>query len=486
MKISTLRKAALILAAVLNTTLASGAYAASYNLPDLGNEAQAVISPLQEKQLGADFMRQARRELDIVDDPELNEYIEQLGQKLVAHSAAAGQTFHFFIVNDPTVNAFSVPGGYVGVDTGLILTTLGEDELAAVMSHEIAHITQHHIARMMAQAKRTTLPAMAALLAGVLLAGAAGGGEGGMAAITVTTAAMAQNQLNYSREFEAEADRVGMQTLNAAGYDARAMPTFFGRLLRETRYYDTPPPFLQDHPVTTRRIAESLDEAMRLPRHPPPDNTAFFDAQAEVRVLAETNPDQLVNDFRSRIANSHGKQNEADHYGYALALMGDQKFALARHEIDVLIARHPGYLLYRIAQAEIGMAAGDYNEALGLYATAFKKAPADAALMQRYASALLKTGHAEDARVLLKQALRRDTENPALYKMLAVAAGDAGHLREAHQALAEHYYLDGNPQAAIEQLNIARRNAGNNFYYVSSIDARIKQIKDEVALYHEQ
>jgi len=481
--ISMLRKAVLIVVAVLNAT-PGAAYAATYNLPDLGDESQAVISPLQEQQLGADFMRNARRQLDIVDDPELNEYIEQLGQKLVSHTSAAGQTFHFFVVNDPTINAFSVPGGYVGVDTGLILTTRSEAELAAVMAHEIAHITQHHIARMIAQSKRTTLPAMAALLAGILLAGT--GNQSGEATIALTTAAMAQSQLNYSRGYEAEADRIGMGTLNAAGYDALAMPTFFERLQRSTRYYDSPPPFLQDHPVTTRRIAESLDEAEKLPRHPAPDNTAFFDAQAEVRVLSKTSPDQIVNYFKNTLANGSYPRKDAERYGYALALMNDQQFVAAKREIDDLIKHHPDYLLYRIAQAEIELAAGNYSTALQLYAAALKKTPGDGALMQRYASALLKTGHAEDARALLKKALSHDPDNPVLYKMLAVAAGDTGKLLEAHRALAEHYYLNGNPQAAIEQLHIARRYAGNDFYYVSSLDARIKQIKDEVALYQNQ
>lgn len=476
-----LRKITAIAAAVLYTATGT-AYAATYNLPDLGDQYQTALSPLQEQQLGADFMRSARRQLDIVSDPELNEYVQRLGQKLVAHSAAPGQTFHFFIVKDPTVNAFSVPGGYVAIDTGLILVAHNESELAAVMAHEIAHVTQHHVARMMAQSKRTTLPAMAALLAGVLLAGA--GSQGGEAAVAMTSAAMAQSQLNFSREFEAEADRIGMQTLNSAGYDAMAMPEFFDRLLRVTRYYDTPPPFLQDHPTTPRRIAESTDEAEKFPRHPAPDNTAFYDAQSEVRVISSTNADQLVSDFRKRLAGGEYPQKDAEEYGYALALKDDQQFAAATKEIDGLISRHPDYLLYRIAQAEIELAAGNYSTALRLYAEARKQAPTDRALMQRYASALLKTGHAADASELLKKALRNDADDPQLYKMLAVAEGDTGHLLEAHRALAEHYYLNGNPQAAIQQLNIARRYAGNNYYYVSSLDARIKEIKEQVALYH--
>ncbi|MHB8551028.1 MAG: M48 family metalloprotease, partial [Acidiferrobacterales bacterium] len=222
---ATFRRHTLFLVIALATMLGN-AQAATSQLPDLGNEAYAVISPQQEKQLGADFMRRARHELNIVADPELNEYIQQLGQKLVSHTSAAGQHFHFFIVNDPTINSFSVPGGYVGVDAGLILAARSESELAAVLSHEIAHVTQHHVIRMIAQSKRLSLPAMAAMLAGLVLAGT-GSPNGGMATVALTSAAVAQNQLKYSRAVEAEADRIGMRTLNASGYNAMAMPRFF-------------------------------------------------------------------------------------------------------------------------------------------------------------------------------------------------------------------------------------------------------------------
>ncbi|MHB8409908.1 MAG: M48 family metallopeptidase [Acidiferrobacterales bacterium] len=474
------RKHSLFLVAALAAMLGN-AQAATSSLPDLGNPAYAVVSPQQEKQLGADFMRRARHELNIVQDPELNQYIQQLGQKLVAHSSAAGQTFHFFIIDDPTINSFSVPGGYVGVDAGLILATHSEAELAAVLSHEIAHVTQHHVISEIANAKRMSLPAMAAMLAGLLLAGT-GSPNGGMATVALSSAAMAQNQLRYSRAIEAQADRIGMRTLNAAGYDALAMPRFFERLSADTRFDGSIPAFLSDHPTTSSRIAYLTNEAEKLPRHPPPDNTAFFDAQAEVRVIASGDPDRLVDYFHKNLDSGHYLQKDAEEYGYALALAKDQRFAPALAEIDRLARRHPHYLLFHLARAEIEMAAGDYATALRHYAALQDSAPDDLAVLHRYASALLETGHAQQARGLLKKALRQDPDSASLYKMLAVAAGDTGRLLESHRALAEHYYLDGNTGAALEQLAIARRYAGHSYYYLSSVDARIKQIKEQAAL----
>ncbi len=470
------------LAAMLgNAQAATGNPTLGTNLPSLGNEAYAVVTPQQEKQLGADFMRRARHEMNIVHDPELNQYLENLGQKLVAHTSAAGQHFHFFIINTPTINSFSVPGGYIGVYAGLILTARSESELAAVLSHEIAHVTQHHVIREIAQSKRFSLPAMAAMLAGLVLAGT-GSPEGGIATIALSNAAVAQTQLHYSRGFEAEADRIGMQTLNATGYNATAMPRFFKLMWNATRFEPNIPAFLSDHPTTAYRIAYLTNEAEKFPHHPPANNTAFFDAQAEVRVISSNDPDDLVVYFRKNLASGHYLQRDAEQYGYALALARDQQFAPALRQINDLVARHPHYRLFRLAQAEIEMSAGEYATALGRYAALLRSAPDDVAVMQRYAAALLETGHARQAHTLLRTALRADPDSATLHKMRAVAAGDTGRLLESHRELAEYYYLNGDTAAAIEQLTIARRYAGNNYYYVSSVDARIRQIKEQAAL----
>jgi len=460
------------------------AYADNTNLPDLGDESLAVISPAQEHKLGEDFMRQARRTLAFVDDPELNQYIQSLGQKLASHSDDPQQSFRFFIIEDPTINAFAVPGGFIFVHTGLIQATQSEGELASVLAHEISHITQRHIPRMIVESQHTTLPAMAALLAGILLAGS--GHQGGEAAIAMTSATVAQRQLTFTREFEEEADRIGMRTLARSGFDPRAMPAFFERMQNLNRVNETNlPEFLRDHPVTTNRIADAQNRAREYIRqyhyHPIPDSIEYEHFRAKIQALAPGDPNEIVRAFKDNLAAGKYRNVDAERYGYVVALLRARQLPTARAEIQKLLARHPNNTFYRVQQAEIEMAAQNYKQALSLYAAANAKAPSNTALMRYYARALLETEHFAQAKNILKDALQLRPDDPALYKMMAEAAGSTGAQYEAHRALAEHYYLNGNPQAAIEQLQLAARYAGDNFYLQSSVEARISAIKDEIA-----
>ena len=456
------------------------AYADTTNLPDLGDESLAVISPAQERKLGQDFIRQAHQTLSFMDDPEVSEYIQSLGQKLVAHSDDPHQDFRFYVINNPAINAFALPGGFICVHTGLILATQNEGELASVLAHEIAHVTQRHIPRMIAESQRTTIPALAAVLAGILMASS--GHQGGEAAIALTGATMAQRQLTFSREYEEEADRIGMRTLAKSGFDPRAMPAFFERMQNLNRLNETNlPEFLRTHPVTTNRIADSLNRAETYHMHPTTDSMEYLLVHAKIRALAPGNPEDIVRSFKDELAQGKYRNVDAERYGYALALLRTRQLTAARAEAQQLVDRHPNTPSYRVLQAEIEMSAENYKQALAIYAATYAKAPSDAALMRYYASALLKTQHYRQARDLLKTAVQLRPDDPVLYKMLGEAAGNTGASYEAHRALAEHYYLIGSPNAALEQLQLAARSAGNNFYQQSSVDARIAAIKEEIA-----
>ncbi|MHB8536371.1 MAG: beta-barrel assembly-enhancing protease [Sulfuricaulis sp.] len=460
----------------------TSAYADNANLPDLGDESLAVISPAQERKLGQDFLRQAHRSLSFMDDPEVSEYIQSLGQKLVAHSDDPQQNFQFYVIDNPAINAFALPGGFIVVHTGLILATQNEDELASVLAHEIAHVTQRHIPRMIAESQRTTLPALAAVLAGILLASS--GHQSGEAAIALTGATMAQRQLTFSREFEEEADRIGMQILAKSGFDPGAMPAFFERMQSLNRVNESDlPEFLRDHPVTTNRIADALNRAATYHAHPVANSLEYLLVRAKIRALASDNPDEIARSFKDDLAQGKYRNAEAEHYGYALALLRTRQLATARTEAQQLAERHPNILPYRVLQAEIEMSAQNYKQALAIYAVAYAKTPSDMALIRYYAAALLKTGHYRKAKDLLKIALQKRQDDPVLYKMLAEASGNTGASYEAHRALAEHYYLIGNNHAALEQLQLAARAAGHSFYKQSSVEARIADIKEEIATY---
>lgn len=452
-------------------------------LPELGDASAAVITPAQERRLGEDLMRRARRSLVFLDDAEVNAYLQALGQKLVAHSDNPQQDFRFFAIADPSINAFAVPGGFIGVHTGLILAAQSEAELASVLAHEVAHITQRHIPRMIAESQQTTLPAMAALLAAIVLAGS--GQKGGDAAIALTTATVAQKGINFTRSAEEEADRIGIGLLANGGFDPRAMPAFFERMQALNRHNETNlPEFLRTHPVTTARITDTRDRAERIRYRQVPDSSEFLHTRAKIRALAPGEPGELVQGFQSNLQQGKYANVDAERYGYALALTRARRYDAARAEIKTLVQRHPRNMSYRLAQAEIEVTAGRFGAALDIYESAYRRAPNYYPLQRHYSQALLKGGRPGKAVTIVREAIKRHPEDPALYELWAQAAGAAGRRAESHQAMAEHYYWSGNPTAAIEQLQLATRLAGNNFYMQSSLEARMQAIKEEVALYH--
>lgn len=453
------------------------------NLPDLGDQSAVLLSAQEERRLGEDFMREARARLDLLDDPELNEYLQRLGQRLT-ESIQAQPAFYFFLVQNPTINAFAVPGGFIGVHTGLLLAARNEAELAAVLAHETAHITQRHIPRLIAESQRISGPALAALLAGILIA--ASGAQGGEAAIALTTAGLAQHQINFTRAFEEEADRIGMKFLNAAGYDARAMPAFFEHMESLSRIYENNlPEFLRTHPVTGRRIAESRNHAENFSIQRNPADTDFRHMQARLRTLS-SKPEEAVKYFRDKIQQQPRAEKESsnstDRYGLALALMAARHYPEALKESQALLRSNPDQPVYHSLRAEAELAVGNTVAGLDIFSRALQRFPQSISLTRRYASALLKTGRASQARDVLDTAVRLYPDEPSLQKMLASAAGASGRTMEAHRAFGEYYYLVGQPRAAVEQFELAIQHANKNFYYVSSLEARIRQIREKSGL----
>jgi predicted Zn-dependent protease len=474
-------KTSLFLSAALfvNPSLVIGEVSGS-DLPDFGDSSGSLISPTEEVELGEAFMQSVRSQATLVSDPDLNRYIEQLGGRLVANSDAPGYPFTFFIVQDPSINAFAGPGGYIGIHTGLILAARNESELAGVMAHEIAHVTQRHLLRAYEAANQLSLPTAAATIAAILL-GAATRSDAGVAAASAIQAGSIQYQLNFTRANEKEADRIGIQTLARSGIDPYGMPSFFERLYQSTRLYGAAniPEFLSTHPVTTDRIAESLQRAEQQGRSKSPDSLEFQLQRTRLDVLS-TSPVAALQKYQSLA--SKATAGPAERYGLALAHWRSGANDKARAELRRLMEADPDRILYRTTLAQVLLESGQQKEALQLYEDTLELYPGDLVVGQYYADALLRVGMAEQARDVVREMLRdEEARTPEMYQLWARAASKIGPPWETNQASAELYYLNGDIRLAVDQLEQALRHKGLSRYDQERIRARLEQFKQIMA-----
>ena len=401
--------------------------AADIALPEIGDSAGSLVSPQQEYRIGQAFFWRLQQSVDLVDDPEVNSYLSRLGQRLVTHSDSPSLPFKFFMVPDPSVNAFAAPGGFIGVNSGLLLTSQREDELASVMAHEIAHVTQRHLIRSFEKNKQSSLPRTAALVGAVLLA--AVDAEAGIAAITVLQASGMQARIDHTRIHEAEADNLGMLNLVKSGFDAHAMPTFFERLQQSSRFYtgNAVPEFLRSHPVTTSRIAEARGRAVTYPlKSQRKDNLQFYLMREKLRVMSTTNLTKLKQHYLTVISAGNNRNVKAVRYGYSLTLsaMGDHR--QARAELQKLIVTDGERLSYQLALADIEMASGRVSEALKIYQANQKLFPNDQALTMKQVGALLQARLPKQGATLLLRQLELGHRSSQIYKLLAQAQGSDG------------------------------------------------------------
>lgn len=453
-------------------------------LPDFGDSSARALSASDDRALGEVFMREVRASLTLDEDPEVEAYIDELGWRLGTHSDSASAGFDFFVVAEPDLNAFAGPGGHIGVNAGLILATETESELASVLAHEIAHVTQRHLARKFEQAQTMGIPALAGLLAAIIIG--TQNPQAGQAAATAVLGSQIQSQLNFSRAHETEADRVGMRLLADAGFDPRAMPLFFERLQDASRYYRKPPEWLSTHPLTTSRIADSRSRAETYPTGDHPSTLAFHLVRAKLRVAAAINPRETIQQFQEAVEASSGDERIGARYGLGLALTAAGRHEDAAATLRELIADAPQQVSFRAALAESVAAAGQFEDALSAYVDALAIVPDDGLLVQGYARLLVQQGQARKAIDTLAEYAKFKDKNATMYRYEAEAHEQLGAIADAHFALAEHYQLSGDLDGAIRQLELAQQRSSNNFYTSSRIDARLEQLEAERASRLEQ
>ncbi|MCW8945371.1 MAG: M48 family metalloprotease [Sedimenticola sp.] len=450
-------------------------------LPDIGNPSGNILTPAEEQRLGQAFMRSIRNTMPVIQDPLLSAYIQSLGDQLVNANNDALGSFEFFLINSPQINAFAGPGGYIGVYSGLLTTTESESELASVIAHEVAHVTQKHLVRTYDAVKSMSLPAAALAIAAVAIGAATNNSDFAVAAAAGVQAGMIQREINFTRSHEEEADSIGIQTLAAAGFDPTAMPVFFSRMGKASRLYDNGklPEFLRTHPVTTNRIADAYGRSDSYPYKQRSDSLGYHLAKERLRVLAFNDAREGIEFYSQTLKDGRYRNEEAHQYGYLLSLMGNREYAKATELATLLTDLRPGQIEYLVAKAELEKLEGKPELGLKTLESGLTGHPGNYPLSIYLAQALLDSGKPQAVTPLLEKLLEGHPQNALIYKLLAQAAGDAGKKTQGHRYLSEYYYHTGALKEAQMQLEIALKDRNLSYYESAKMAARLKEIRQE-------
>lgn len=471
-------KHAVTLVLSLLLTLSPGAYAnRDLQLPVLGDTSSAISSPREEERLGREVLRLYRSQMPTSSDYQVIQYLEELLNHLAEHSDLRDSSLQLVVIENPTINAFAAPGGIIGVNTGLLSYAENEHQLASVLAHELAHLSQRHYARQKQKQQEMSVPYYAALIGSMILAATAGS-DAGVAAMMSTQAAALDAQLRFSRQFEQEADRLGMQTMIRAGMDPRASGDIFETMLRATRYSERPPEFLLTHPVTERRIADTRSRTLSLPDREYEQNLEYHLMRARIRIDHETTPQMAVDRFQDAL-NSERAPLAATRYGLALAQLRAGQFDRAEATMAPLLDAEPDRLTYQLLAAELDSERDNHDAALSRLSDLHQAQPDHYAVNMRYARALMKANRFEESTALLKRFSRKRQDDPEVWYWLAEVSGLAGDILQVHEARAEYFIQVGAYSQALQQLqNALKRTDESDTHTRIILRERIKQVEE--------
>lgn len=443
------------------------------DLPELGEVSRQYFSDQEEQALGRAILQDIYTDPRYLDDPEIETYLSQLGYKLVSVSTRNQRDFTFFVVNDPNINAFALPGGNIGVHTGLLLAAQTESELASVIGHEIAHVTQDHIARMVASQTQSYWPTMAALAVAILASRA--NANVASAAIASTQALSIQNQLNYTRDFEREADRLGYDMLTRAEFDPRGMSGFFNRLQRASRFYDSSAPaYLRTHPLTTERIADMEARSESAPYHQIQDSLDFHLVRARLRAQENSAADAVLA-IRNTLKEKRYRNETAERYGLAIALLRARQFKEAEAEVQKLLGGKDIRPMIAQLAAQTALSAGNPTLALQRFQAGVQTHPGYRPMQYGYIGALLASSRSAEALTLVDKQLGLYPLDRRLWRLAAQTHAQLGHRLLSHRAQAEAAALSGNLIAAIEHITLGIKAGDGSFYELSAAEARRRE-----------
>ncbi|GAA4365136.1 M48 family metallopeptidase [Kangiella marina] len=452
--------------------------AASVDLPKIGETAGSTLSIAKEQQIGDDIMRRIHRSEFLMKDPIVTDYIQHLGYKLVAANPdALGRQFHFFIIQENSINAFALPGGYIGIHSGLIESSQSESELASVLGHEVAHVTQRHLARRLEKQNELSLPSILGIVASVLAA--TQNPEAGMAGVAATQAAGQQSIINHTRENEKEADRIGITMLSEAGFDVRAAADFFETLQQASRYTFKPPEILLTHPLSRNRIAAARERADLYPTVEHQDSLDYELVKARIRSKSLINDRDAYRSFEAK-HNNKQLQKAGERYLFAELLKQRGHYNQAIEITTELYEEHPDsqLLLFSLSEAHLGRGSGE--KMLPLLESQLSKAPDSTKLILATSEIYLKAKQPEKAESLLLRYVDVNQNNPNYLKLLAKAQAESGHTPEMYETTGQYLLLLGDLRTAKKHFELALHATSEDPYAQTRIQARLEDVKQKI------
>jgi predicted Zn-dependent protease len=449
------------------------------DLPELGSPANAAVSLEDEYHVGLSYVAEIRRSGVILTDPEIAQYAQEIGHSLSSRAEEGQHQFYYFVIRDAEVNAFAIPGGFVAIHSGLILATRNENELAGVLAHETAHVTQRHIVRQLMDQSHEGLLATAAMLAAVLLGATAGRGspdaiEG---AILAGQSAMIQHQINYTRASEFEADRIGVSTMAEAGYDPLGVASFFDYM-----GHTGPEPsrvnavqFLIDHPIFSDRVAEAQDRANQIGRIHHEDSLSYLLIRERVRTIAG-DPQMALQHYNNLLKNGGGKTLQ-ERYGKAVAQIATRNPTAAIPELQQLVKEYPKVTQFYGALGQAYSANNQFKESTEILEQAMTLFPRNTPITIRLAETLMHSGDNKRAHMVLLDLFNNVEPTPDQTRLIAKAASTAGDFADSYSYMAEFYLMTGNLNMAINQLQLALTLPGLDAVQRARYSARLEEVR---------
>ncbi|MDX3895407.1 M48 family metalloprotease [Pusillimonas sp.] len=473
-----LRLGALLAAAAIGTAV----QAQPTGLPSMGSASSAELSPMLEQTLGDAIMEQGRRDPTYIDDPDVSQYLSGLGRQLVAGSSNPSQSIHVFAIRDPQINAFALPGGYVGIHSGLVVSSDNESQLASVVAHEIGHVLQRHVARGMTQQAQSSHLMMASVAA-ALLAALAGSGDLAMGVAAFGQAAAVDRQLGFSRQAEQEADRIGLDMLRKGGYDPNGMAQMFGQLMNASRLNEGTGggSYTSTHPLSIQRMSDIQNRIREAPSARHRDSDTYWYVRAKLRILQERNTGQrgAENALRRETEAFQGVRRSAAWYGLAYSAWRQGSLEATSQALDQ--AREGGMNSPEIAGLSVALAIKQkqHDQALAQAEAAWARWPQSLGVALALVDALQKSGQDQRAAEFLGQRIRQWPDEARLYQLRAQSYEHLGRAVEARRAMAVYYEKVGALPTAVEQLQQARSLSGD-FYVQSQLDVEIRRLREKV------